>query len=60
MALTSIPPEADGEVEVFEWTKAEYRRALKAALGRIPAGMGAHPAQGRHPQPSRGREGDPD
>jgi hypothetical protein len=36
MAVSSVPTaESGGDVEVFEWTKAEYRRALKAALDEI-------------------------
>jgi hypothetical protein len=33
MAITTIlPEEPEGGVDVFEWTAAEYRRALKKAL----------------------------
>jgi hypothetical protein len=33
MAITSSPvEEQEGGVDVFEWTKAEYRRGLKSAL----------------------------
>jgi hypothetical protein len=33
MAISSVPTTAqEGGVDVFEWTKAEYRRAVKAAL----------------------------